>query len=60
LEYGEIFWTRFNAPKNDQLWFYREFCNIMQRKLPSHPLTERVTSSIDKLEQITRVTQDVF
>jgi len=32
----------------------------MQRKLPSHPLTERVTSSIDKLEQITRVTQDVF
>lgn len=50
---GDALWNRFNASKNDQLWFYKEFSNVLIRRLPKHPLAERVSSTVKELEKIT-------
>lgn len=31
---GPAVWARFNSPKEDTLWYYRELANAFQRRLP--------------------------
>ena len=33
-EVGPAVWGRFNSPKEDTLWYYRELANTFQRRLP--------------------------
>jgi (p)ppGpp synthase/HD superfamily hydrolase len=53
-EHGEEVWGRFNAPKEDQIWYYRQLANTFARRLPG-PLVlelERVVSEIERFSSI--------
>jgi len=34
VEIGSVVWDRFNQPKQDTLWYYRELANSFQHLLP--------------------------
>lgn len=47
---GDGFWERFNAPKDRQLWYFREVYSVLSSKMdPNHPLLFRFKSLIDRL-----------
>lgn len=50
--YGEQTWQRFNAPKEDQLWFYGAALTTMQNKLPTHRLIDRLAKEVTNLESV--------
>lgn len=49
---GDTLWQRFNAPKEDQLWYYRSVASVIARRLPDNPLTSQLTESVGKLKKI--------
>jgi hypothetical protein len=41
-ELGEGLWSRFNAPKEDQLWFYGEMIKTLQQTAVPKPLVDEL------------------
>ena len=41
-EIGPAVWERFNKPKEETLWYYRELANAFQRLLPGQLADELV------------------
>jgi (p)ppGpp synthase/HD superfamily hydrolase len=48
-EIGEAIWDRFNNPKSDSLWYYREIANAFVRYLPGQ-LANELSEIVDVLE----------
>ena len=48
-EIGTAVWVRFNKPKEDTLWYYRELANAFQRLLPGQ-LAEELIEIVIVLE----------
>jgi (p)ppGpp synthase/HD superfamily hydrolase len=51
---GNVVWDRFNAPKNKQLWFYREFTSIISERL-NNKLSEKLRDLTKQMEDISRL-----
>jgi (p)ppGpp synthase/HD superfamily hydrolase len=49
-EIGETIWDRFNNPKSDTLWYYREAANAFVKHLPGQLATE-LRDIVDVLEK---------
>ena len=50
-EIGEELWARFNQTQAEyHLWSYEELLDTFRRLLPDHPLTERLTRTVEALE----------
>jgi len=51
-EIGDEVWTRFNAPKNAQLWYYRELCAAFDRAPhPPRGLVKRLRRTVEQIER---------
>lgn len=46
---GEDLWNKFNSTKQQQIWFYTSFLNILKDKLPNSSLTQTYTQLLEKL-----------
>ena len=47
---GDELWERFNAPKDDELWFYKTFLEIIQKKAIPEEMKADLGSLVNKLE----------
>ena len=47
---GDELWERFNAPKDDELWFYKTFLEIIQKKAIPEEMKADLVSLVNKLE----------
>ena len=49
---GDELWDRFNeTDPTQQLWYYRSLADIFNARLPSAPLTQELTRTVDELER---------
>ncbi|HEV7952067.1 MAG TPA: HD domain-containing protein [Candidatus Saccharimonadales bacterium] len=53
--YGEELWTRFNAGKESQLWWYESILEVLQERIPESPLTETLDNLTAKLKPLVLV-----
>jgi hypothetical protein len=59
--YGSGTMRRFNAPPEDQLWWYRSVCEVFNERLPASSLPPRLVTTVDtvahllNIEEATRV-----
>ena len=47
---GDIVWDRFNAPKDEQLWYYRAIVEVMRTRFPGR-LTDELGDVVQRLGQ---------
>ncbi|MBQ6393693.1 bifunctional (p)ppGpp synthetase/guanosine-3',5'-bis(diphosphate) 3'-pyrophosphohydrolase, partial [Candidatus Saccharibacteria bacterium] len=47
---GNKLWQRFNASKDDELWFYKTFLEIIQKKAIPEKMKADLGLLVDKLE----------
>ncbi len=57
-EMGESLWSRFNAGKEEQLWFFRLFIEILRQAGPSR-LAEDLDRNVSELERLVSQTRAV-
>jgi len=50
----EQLWERFNAPKKDQLWYYGELVETLQRAGAPKVLVDELSRVVAKLKQATK------
>jgi len=50
-EHGQSLWARFNAPKKDQLWYYRELANAFTLQLPGQ-LADELEQEVSAIERL--------
>ena len=48
---GEGLWERFNAGRDDVLWYYRSLAEIFRRRAPG-PMAGELDRTIDELERL--------
>jgi len=48
---GSIIWDRFNAPREKQIWFYKEFIKIISMRL-NNTITRKLATRVDELEKL--------
>jgi (p)ppGpp synthase/HD superfamily hydrolase len=53
-ELGEGLWSRFNAPKEDQLWFYGEMIKTLQQTAAPKPLVDELGLVVGELKRLAR------
>lgn len=51
-ELGEALWQRFNARRDDQLWFYREFAAVLRARNLQPRLTAELERTLSELERL--------
>lgn len=51
-EQGDVVWQRFNAPKEDQLWYYQAVTDVISERLGENPLTDRLVELTRQLGSI--------
>ena len=51
---GEGLWSRFNAPKEDQLWFYGEMTKTLRQTAAPKPLVEELSMVVEELIQLAK------
>lgn len=54
IGYDDVF-TRFNAPAEDILWYYKETLEVAKRRIPYEPATIRFNDIVSKLSSIVEV-----
>jgi (p)ppGpp synthase/HD superfamily hydrolase len=50
---GEQLWSRFNASRDDSLWYYRSVADILSERFPS-PLVDELERTVTELETLVR------
>ena len=50
--YGDDLWSRFNAPKEEQLWYYQAVTGVVEEKLEPGVLIDRLTELTRQLGEI--------
>jgi (p)ppGpp synthase/HD superfamily hydrolase len=53
-ELGEGLWSRFNAPKQDQLWFYGEMINTLQQTAAPKSLVDELGLVVGELKRLAK------
>jgi (p)ppGpp synthase/HD superfamily hydrolase len=53
-ELGEGLWSRFNAPKEDQLWFYGEMIKTLQQTAAPKPLVDELSLVVGELKHLAK------
>jgi (p)ppGpp synthase/HD superfamily hydrolase len=53
-ELGEQLWLRFNAPKNDQLWYYGEFVKSIRQTAAPKVIVDELERVVDELKELAR------
>lgn len=53
---GNSLWTRFNAGREDQLWFYRSLVETIRDAHPPGRLLEQLEEAVSELEALVRAT----
>ena len=53
-QHGEQLWTRFNADKHSQLWWYKSVTSVMRERLPNCELTITLNDLCDRLDSIVK------
>jgi (p)ppGpp synthase/HD superfamily hydrolase len=53
-ELGEGLWSRFNAPKEDQLWYYAALVDTMQKTAAPKVLVEELSRVVSELKRLTK------
>jgi (p)ppGpp synthase/HD superfamily hydrolase len=53
-ELGEGLWSRFNAPKQDQLWFYGEMATTLRQTAAPRPLVDELGLVVGELKRLAR------
>ena len=48
---GSVIWERFNAPKEKQIWFYKEFNKIITGRL-SNEIAQKFATIVTELEKV--------
>jgi (p)ppGpp synthase/HD superfamily hydrolase len=46
---GAAAWSRFNAPRTEQIWWYRSLASALGARLGDHPLARELTEMVDAL-----------
>ncbi len=46
---GGDFWSRFNAGRDEQEWYYRRLVAILDERLPSNLLATQLRSTVEEL-----------
>lgn len=49
--FGEDLWTRFNAKRDDILWYYRSVLDVLRGRIGS-PLVGELARTIEELEEL--------
>jgi (p)ppGpp synthase/HD superfamily hydrolase len=49
---GPIVWDRFNASKEQVLWYYGEMLKVFQDFIPDNPLVPRLESVVDQMRKL--------
>jgi GTP pyrophosphokinase len=47
---GDEIWSRFNAPRDEQLWYYRAVLDILEKRLPGR-LASELATAVEELRQ---------
>ena len=50
LEVGDAVWDRFNAGRDDQLWYYRSLVEILRNRFPGR-MTDELADAVQRLGQ---------
>jgi (p)ppGpp synthase/HD superfamily hydrolase len=53
-ELGESLWTRFNAPKKDQLWYYDELVKTLQKTAAPKELVAELARVVEELKRLAK------
>ena len=53
-ELGEGLWSRFNAPKQDQLWFYGEMATTLRQTAAPRPLVDELGLVVGELKRLAK------
>jgi (p)ppGpp synthase/HD superfamily hydrolase len=53
-ELGGGLWSRFNAPKEDQLWFYGQMIKTLQQTAAPKPLVDELSLVVGELERLAK------
>lgn len=48
---GNEVWARFHAGRDDQLWFYRTFLSIAERRIPQLAMTRQLADVLNEFEK---------
>lgn len=51
LRRGEDVWSRFNAGRDDELWYYRSLVDVLDRRLGG-PLAEELRATVAEMERL--------
>jgi len=51
LRRGEDLWSRFNAGRDDELWYYRSLVDVFDRRLGG-PLAEELRATVSEMERL--------
>ncbi len=46
---GPEVWRRFNAPRQDQLWYYSSLLEVFRSRLPREPMTSELRQAVEEL-----------
>jgi (p)ppGpp synthase/HD superfamily hydrolase len=49
---GEDLWSRFNAGRDDVLWYYRSLLGVFRRRLPDSPMVRELAAALEETEQL--------
>ena len=49
---GDELWTRFNAGKEKQIWWYQSILQAVSKRLPELPLNQRLNTLVAELESM--------
>jgi hypothetical protein len=53
-ELGEGLWSRFNAPKEDQLWFYGAIVTTLRQTAAQKPLVDELGLVVEELNELAK------
>ena len=49
LRISEALWSRFNAGRDDTLWYYNELCGVIEKRLPESAVAKELRATVDSL-----------
>jgi hypothetical protein len=52
--WGEGLWSRFNAPKHDQLWFYEEMIKTLRQTAAPKSLVDELGVVVEELNELAK------
>lgn len=51
---GQIVWSRFNASKDQVVWYYKSMLEVFQDFIPDNPLVPRLESVVEQMRELAK------